>query len=206
MSSSKWVSVTINYLEPDCDFIKPSLTQQMAQVKSLGQKVMRHTCGAVRDLTTDVINLGVDILNSILVPAAHMISDGPEYDSVDALCFRDDVQAALSSGPPCQVRIEEERLLNPLGPGGGCTDFSRQTSGLHRCLTDEAGVAIFYIPTFEPYRTHISVHDGITLVEDWFIEKVIIFYINGNHFIQGRLRRSLASELQWPVLRPQEEV
>ena len=64
MISSEWVSVTINF-EPDRDFIKPSLTQQMAQIKSLGQKVMRHTCGAVRDLTTDVINLGVDISTDI---------------------------------------------------------------------------------------------------------------------------------------------
>ena len=97
-------------------------------------------------------------------------------------------------------------MLNPLGPGGGCTDFSRQANGLHRCLTDKAGLAIFYISTFEPYPAYLSVHDGIILLEDWFLEKVIIFYINGNYFIQGRLRRSLAAELQWPVLRPQEEV
>ncbi len=94
----------------------------------------------------------------------------PECVIVDALCFRDDVQAALSGRPPARVQVEEERLLNSLGPAGGCTDTSRQVSGLHRRLTDEAGEAIFCIPTFEPHRTHISVHDGIILGEDLCIE------------------------------------
>ena len=60
-------------------------------------------------------------------------------------------------------------MLNSMRSEDGCTHSGGQVSGLHRCLTDEAGEAIFYIPTSEPHPTHIGVHDGITLVEDWYI-------------------------------------
>ncbi|MFQ5854152.1 MAG: uroporphyrinogen decarboxylase family protein [Anaerolineae bacterium] len=103
------------------DFIKPSLSRLMAQGKSYGQKVMYHTCGAVRDLVPDFIEMGVDILNPIQVSAKGMEPPGLKRDFGGDLCFHGalDIQTVLSQGTPDQVRAEVERLCDVLGPGGG---------------------------------------------------------------------------------------
>ncbi|HIQ05415.1 MAG TPA: hypothetical protein EYH31_06920 [Anaerolineae bacterium] len=103
------------------DFVKPSLTRLMGQGRSYGQKIMYHTCGAVRDLIPDFIEMGVDILNPIQVSAANMEPVGLKRDFGDVLCFHGalDIQAILSGGTPDQVRAEVERLCEILGPGGG---------------------------------------------------------------------------------------
>jgi uroporphyrinogen decarboxylase len=103
------------------DFIKPSLSRLMTQGKSYGQKVMYHTCGAVRALIPDFVEIGVDILNPIQPSAAKMDPEGLKRDFGQDLCFHGalDIQTTLSSGTPDQVRAEVKRLCNILGPGGG---------------------------------------------------------------------------------------
>ena len=103
------------------DFIRPSLSRLMAQGKGYGQKIMYHTCGAVRDLIPDFIEMGVDILNPVQPSAAHMAPEGLKRDFGHALCFHGalDIQMVLSSGTPEQVRGEVGRLCRILGPGGG---------------------------------------------------------------------------------------
>ncbi|RLC61985.1 MAG: hypothetical protein DRI48_10100 [Chloroflexi bacterium] len=102
-------------------FIKPSLRRFIAQAKEYGQKVMYHTCGAVRPLIPDFIEMGVDILNPIQVSARGMEPAGLKQDFGDALCFHGalDIQAVLSQGTPDQVRAEAARLCQVLGEGGG---------------------------------------------------------------------------------------
>ena len=103
------------------DFVKPSLGRLIAQGKAYGQKIMYHTCGAVRDLIPDFIEMGVDVLNPIQPSAAHMDPEGLKRDFGRDLCFHGalDIQTVLSSGTPDQVRAEVERLCEVLGPGGG---------------------------------------------------------------------------------------
>jgi len=102
-------------------FIKPSLRRFIAQAKEYGQKVMYHTCGAVRPLIPDFIEMGVDILNPIQVSARGMEPAGLKRDFGGALCFHGalDIQAVLSQGTPDQVRAEAARLCQVLGEGGG---------------------------------------------------------------------------------------
>ena len=125
----------------------------------------------MRDLTTDFINFSVDIPSPIPAAVPRRLSM-PECDFVNALCFRDDVKAALSGGPPGQVRVEDEPLLNPLGPGGDCTDSRRQPPGERLPPLSDRRCRRRYLraPTFEMLRAYICVHDGMTLVEDWSIE------------------------------------
>lgn len=103
------------------DFIRPSLSRLIAQGRAYGQKIMYHTCGAVRDLIPNFIEMGVDILNPIQPSAARMDPEGLKRDFGHALCFHGafDVQTVLSSATPDQVRAEAERLCNILAPGGG---------------------------------------------------------------------------------------
>jgi len=82
---------------------------------------MYHTCGAVRRLIPDFIEMGVDILNPIQVSAQGMEPAGLKRDFGHALCFHGalDIQAVLSQGTPDQVRAEVARLCHVLGQGGG---------------------------------------------------------------------------------------
>ncbi len=102
-------------------FVKPSLTRFIEQAHRYGQKVMYHTCGAVRRLIPDFIEMGVEILNPIQVSADGMEPAALKRDFGDALCFHGalDIQTVLSQGTPDQVRAEVERLCDILGPGGG---------------------------------------------------------------------------------------
>jgi uroporphyrinogen decarboxylase len=102
-------------------FVKPSLQRFIAQAKEYGQRVMYHTCGAVRPLIPDFIEMGVDILNPIQVSAKGMEPAGLKRDFGDALCFHGalDIQTVLSQGTPDQVRAEVARLCQVLGQGGG---------------------------------------------------------------------------------------
>jgi len=82
---------------------------------------MYHTCGAVRRLIPDFIEMGVDILNPIQVSAKGMEPAGLKRDFGDALCFHGalDIQTVLSQGTPDQVRAEVAQLCQVLGQGGG---------------------------------------------------------------------------------------
>jgi len=102
-------------------FVRPSLQRFIAQAKEHGQRVMYHTCGAVRRLIPDFIEMGVDILNPIQVSAKGMEPAGLKRDFGDALCFHGalDIQTVLSQGTPDQVRAEVARLCRVLGQGGG---------------------------------------------------------------------------------------
>lgn len=102
-------------------FIKPSLQRFIAQAKEYGQLIMYHTCGAVRPLIPDFIELGVDILNPIQVSAKGMEPVGLKRDFGGALCFHGalDIQTVLSQGTPNDVRAEVAQLCQTLGRGGG---------------------------------------------------------------------------------------
>jgi len=102
-------------------FIRPSLSRFIEQAHHYGQKVMYHTCGAVRPLIPDFIEMGVDVLNPIQVSAKGMEPAGLKRDFGADLCFHGalDIQTVLSQGTPDQVRDEVNRLCDVLGPGGG---------------------------------------------------------------------------------------
>jgi uroporphyrinogen decarboxylase len=102
-------------------FIRPSLQRFIDQAKAHGQRVMYHTCGAVRRLIPDFIEMGVDILNPIQVSASGMEPAELKRDFGDALCFHGalDIQTILSQGTPDDVRAEVTRLCRVLGRGGG---------------------------------------------------------------------------------------
>ena len=65
-------------------------------------KVFFHTCGAVRELIPDLIEIGVDILNPVQVSAAGM-----------------DTAALQGGGTPAEVHAEVRRRVGDLAPGGG---------------------------------------------------------------------------------------
>lgn len=83
-------------------------------------KIFYHTCGDVRLLIDDLVEIGVDALNPVQVSA---MGDTAELKSRfgDKICFWGgiDTQHVLPLGSPEEVREEVKRRIRDLGPGGG---------------------------------------------------------------------------------------
>lgn len=102
-------------------FIKPPLRKLIDAVHREGVKFMFHSCGAVREVVPDLIEIGVDILNPIQPAAAGMEPDGLKRDFGRDICFHGgiDVQYLLPQGSAGAVREEVHRRVKILGAGGG---------------------------------------------------------------------------------------
>lgn len=103
---------------------KPRLRQMLAQLKGMAPqaKIFFHTCGAVRDILPDLIEVGVDILNPVQVAATGMDSASLKREFGDDLVFWGggvDTQRVLPIGTPQQVTDEVRRRVDDLAPGGG---------------------------------------------------------------------------------------
>jgi uroporphyrinogen decarboxylase len=87
-----------------------------------GAKVFFHTCGAVRELIPDLIDIGVDILNPVQVSAANMDTAELKREFGRDIVFWGggvDTQRVLGAGTPEQVRGEVLRRVSDLRGGGG---------------------------------------------------------------------------------------
>lgn len=84
-------------------------------------KLFFHTCGSVREILPDLIEVGVDILNPVHVRAAGMEPAALKRDFGDALVFWGggvDTQGVLPHGTPEEVREDVRRNVEALMPGG----------------------------------------------------------------------------------------
>jgi uroporphyrinogen decarboxylase len=85
-------------------------------------KVFFHSCGAVRDLLPDLIEVGVDVLNPVQVSASGMDSADLKREFGRDLVFWGggvDTQRVLGGGTPGEVRTEVLRRVDDLCGGGG---------------------------------------------------------------------------------------
>ena len=85
-------------------------------------RVFFHTCGAVRELIPDLIEVGVDILNPVQVSAASMDTAELKAEFGRDLVFWGggvDTQRVLGAGTPEQVRAEVLRRVGDLRGDGG---------------------------------------------------------------------------------------
>lgn len=85
-------------------------------------KVFLHSCGAIRPLIPDLIEIGVDVLNPIQVSAQGMAADGLARDFGRDLVFWGgavDAQGTLGRATPDEVGAEARRHVATFAPGGG---------------------------------------------------------------------------------------
>ncbi len=104
--------------------IKPRLAALFARIHQLAPsaKVFFHSCGSVRPLLPDLIEIGVDILNPVHIRAAGMDPLGLKRDFGNDVVFWGggvDTQAVLPNGTPGEVKDDVRRNLAALAPGGG---------------------------------------------------------------------------------------
>lgn len=106
------------------DQLKPRWKMIFDHLKVLAPNAKRffHSCGNVRPLIPDYIELGVDILNPVHIRAAGMEPVALKRDFGDALVFWGggvDTQGILPTGTPREVRDDVRRNIEALAPGGG---------------------------------------------------------------------------------------
>ena len=87
-----------------------------------GARILLHSCGSVRDLIDDFVEIGVDALNPIQVAARGMDTRELKQRFGDRISFWGggcDTQRVLPFGSAEDVRREVARRVADLSPGGG---------------------------------------------------------------------------------------
>jgi len=87
-----------------------------------GKPLLLHSCGSIRALIPDLIEIGVDAINPVQVSAAQMDTAALKRDFGSDITFWGggcDTQRILSSGTPAEVADEVKRRIDDLAPGGG---------------------------------------------------------------------------------------
>jgi uroporphyrinogen decarboxylase len=104
--------------------IKPRHRELFAAIKRAAPhvKVFFHSCGAIRPLIPDLIEIGVDILNPVQLGARGMDGRELKREFGKDLVFWGggiDTQQTLVKGTREQIRAEVRRNIEALAPGGG---------------------------------------------------------------------------------------
>jgi uroporphyrinogen decarboxylase len=104
------------------EIVKPLHAEIVSYIKSRSKaRFFLHSCGAIRDLIPDLIEIGVDILNPVQVNAAEMDSARLKKEFGKDLTFWgggcDPV--VMGTGTVSQVVDDVKRRIHDLAPGGG---------------------------------------------------------------------------------------
>jgi uroporphyrinogen decarboxylase len=102
-------------------FIKPRLKKLIDMTHSHGVKFLFHSCGAIRPLIDDLIEIGVDILDPLQAAADGMEPQVLKDAYGGRICLHGGIctQYLLPNGTPDEVREEVRRRAAILGAGGG---------------------------------------------------------------------------------------
>jgi len=105
-------------------FFKPVLKRLYDFIKGKAPhvKIFLHSCGAIRPIIKDLIEVGADILNPIQPLASGMEPETLKEEFGKEICFHGgiDIQRIMSSqGSLRDVEKEVKRKIRVLAPGGG---------------------------------------------------------------------------------------
>lgn len=105
------------------EIVKPLHAEIVSYIKSRSKaRFFLHSCGAIRDLIPDLIEIGVDCLNPVQVSATGMDTATLKAEFGEDITFWGgavDPQGTLARGTPEEVRAETRRRIGDLKPGGG---------------------------------------------------------------------------------------
>jgi uroporphyrinogen decarboxylase len=102
-------------------FLKPLYRNMFDLIKSFGLKVWFHSCGTFRPVLSDLVDMGMDVWETVQV---HLEGNDPaelkrEYGSKLTFFGAVNCQKTLPFGSPEDVRSEVRMLVKILGKGGG---------------------------------------------------------------------------------------
>ena len=113
-------------IDPDQfrEYYKPHLLRVLSFIKEKAPhvKIMFHSCGNVRPIIPDLIEMDVDILNPVHINATGMEPVQLKKDFGRDIVFWGggvDTQKVLPSGTVKEVKDDVHRNIEALAPGGG---------------------------------------------------------------------------------------
>jgi uroporphyrinogen decarboxylase len=103
------------------EFIKPCWKKVYAEVHKQGKFAMSHSCGSVADIMPDIIEIGLDVLESVQPEAEGMNTYVLKEKWGDKIAFWGTLgsQSLLPFGTPAEIRNEVKKLCEIVGKGGG---------------------------------------------------------------------------------------
>ncbi|HUS80039.1 MAG TPA: uroporphyrinogen decarboxylase family protein [Armatimonadota bacterium] len=101
------------------EFVRPRLARILDLAHSRGLVTMLHSCGCVREIVPDLIEIGLDVLHPIQPEALDVFDLKREYGRDLALWGGISTQHTLPRGTPEDVRAEVREKAWRLGEGGG---------------------------------------------------------------------------------------
>ncbi len=102
-------------------FVKPRMARLLALCRSYGVKIRYHSCGGIRPIISDLIEIGVDVLNPVQWPATGMNPFELKQEFGDRLTLNGgiDTQDLLPYATIDEVRRSTAELIEALGNNGG---------------------------------------------------------------------------------------
>jgi uroporphyrinogen decarboxylase len=100
-------------------FIKPRAAKLYERIRSADKFVLTHCCGNVMDIIPDMIEMGLDVLESLQPEAMDVYEIKRKYGKDLRLWGGLGTQHVLPFGSPQEVRDEIRHLIEELGGGGG---------------------------------------------------------------------------------------
>jgi uroporphyrinogen decarboxylase len=102
-------------------FMKPRLARMYERVHDAGRYTLSHCCGSVADIMPDIIEIGLDVLESVQPEAAGMNPYELKREYGDQIAFWGGLgsQSTVPFGTPEEIKGEVARLCGEMGRGGG---------------------------------------------------------------------------------------
>lgn len=106
-----------------CRLLKPRLKQIVDRLRSLRPDVIiaYHSCGSIRPIIPDLVEIGISLLNPLQPMAADMdnLAIKREFGSTLGFMAGIDTQNFLPYASPQEVCDETKRIIDAMGEGGG---------------------------------------------------------------------------------------
>jgi len=102
-------------------FLKPRLAQMYARVHQAGKYALSHCCGSIADIMPDIIEIELDVLESIQPEAMNMNPYELKRRYGTQITFWGGLgsQSLIPFGTPAEIWAEVGKLCRELGRGGG---------------------------------------------------------------------------------------
>jgi uroporphyrinogen decarboxylase len=100
-------------------YLKPRLKRMYRLTHQGGKLALSHCCGSIADVMEDVVEIGLDVLESVQPEAMDPYELKRCYG--DRICFWGGLgsQSTIQFGSPRDIHREVERLCSRMGEGGG---------------------------------------------------------------------------------------
>ena len=102
-------------------FLKPRFARIYEAAHAQGKLVISHCCGSIAEIMPDVIEIGLDVLESVQPEAVDMSPYELKQKWGDRIAFWGGLgsQSTIPFGTPEKIRDEVRKLCREMGKGGG---------------------------------------------------------------------------------------